>query len=91
MAIYLTYLDSPPAGTTDVTLTGLTSPAVTILTVANAATNGWFYPMAQAVNQANATITGMGIPIAIDDYVVLTIAQANDADGVTATILWDAD
>lgn len=87
-AVYLAYLDSPPV-TTDVTVAGTTAPAVPILTVANAATDGWFYPMAQADNQAGADITNQGMPIACDDSVTVTIAQANNSDGVTATILWD--
>lgn len=90
LAVHLAYLDSPPGATTDVTLAwAYEAPAPPILTVANAATDGWFYPMAQAVNQSNVTITGMGQFIPIADYVRVTIAQANDGDGVTATILWD--
>lgn len=91
-AIYLAYTGSPPAATTDVTIAGAglaSSPTVTILTVSNAATDGWFYPMAQAVNQANTAITNQGTPIVCDDYVKVTIAQANDADGVVATILYE--
>lgn len=87
-AVYLAYLDTPPA-TTDVTIEGVTAPKIPVLTVSNAATNGWFYPMAQADNQAGADITNQGTPIPMDDYVQVTIAQANDADGVTATIIWD--
>ena len=88
-AVHLAYLDSPPAGTTDVTVAGLTAPAVAILTVTNAATNAWFYPMNQADNTVGADITGMGTHIAIEDYITVTIAQANNGDGVTATIFWD--
>lgn len=89
-AVYLAYVDSPPAGTTDITIEGANQPPKPpILTVSNAATDGWFYPLAQADNQAGVDITGMGAPIAIDDYVTVTIAQANNGDGVTATILWD--
>ncbi len=88
--VHLAYLDSPPAGTTDVTIAEKNnSPAMPILTVSNAATDGWFYPMAQAKNQAGTDITGMGELIAVADYVIVTIAQANNADGVTATIVWD--
>lgn len=88
-AVHLAYLDSPP-GTTDVTIAEAnTSPAMPILTVSNAAADGWFYPMAQADNQAGADITNQGAPIAVADYVKVTIAQANNGDGVTATIVWD--
>lgn len=88
-AVYLAYLDTPP-GTTDVTVAEANnSPAMPILTVSDAATSGWFYPMAQADNQAGADITNQGAPIVVADYVKVTIAQANNGDGVTATIVWD--
>jgi hypothetical protein len=90
MAVHVAYLESPPGATTDVTIQEANnSPAMPILTIANAATDAWFYPMAQADNQAGADITGMGAPIAVNDYVRATIAQANDGDGVTVTIVWD--
>lgn len=88
--VYLAYVGSPPAGTTDVTIAEKhNSPAMPVLTVTNAATDAWFYPMAQADNQAGADITNQGAPIAVADYLKVTIAQANDADGVTATIVWE--
>jgi hypothetical protein len=88
-AVYLAYLDSPPAGTTDVTIEGLTAPKPLVLSIANAATDAWFFPMNQADNTAGADITGMGSPVVVDDYLVVTIAQADNGDGVTATILWE--
>lgn len=88
-AVHLAYTDSPPA-TTDVTIAEATnSPAMSVLTITNAAADGWVFPMAQADNQAGTDITGMGAPIAVSDYLTVTIAQANDADGVVATIVWD--
>jgi hypothetical protein len=90
IGIHLAYLETPPAATCDVTVAEVgVSPAQTILAVANAATDGWFYPMAQAKNQAGADITGMGRPLRVGGNVSVTIAQANDGDGVTATIVWD--
>lgn len=90
IGIHLAYLDSPPGATADVTIAEVgVSPAQTILAVSNAATDGWFYPMAQAKNQAGADITGMGRPIRVGGNLSVTIAQANDNDGVTATIVWD--
>jgi hypothetical protein len=88
-AVHLAYLDSPPAGTTDVTLEGSTTPKIPVLTITNAATDGWFFPMNQADNTAGADITNQGSPVAVEDYLDLTIAQANNADGITATIIWD--
>lgn len=90
VAVYLEYLDSPPAGTTDVTITEQhNSPALPVLAVANAATDGWFHPMWQADNEAGAAITNQGKPIEVCDYLKVVIAQANDGDGVNATIVWD--
>lgn len=89
-AIHLTYTDSPPAGTTDVTIAGVATPAVAILTVSNAATDAWFYPMNQAVSSADAsTITNQGSPVVVNDYVKVTIAQANNSDGVTAVVIYE--
>lgn len=87
-AVHLAYLETPPA-TTDVTVAGATSPAIPILTISNAAADGWFFPMNQADNTVGTDITGMGSPIAIEDYVDVTIAQANDGDGVTVTIIYE--
>lgn len=90
LAVHLAYLDAPPAATCDVTLVeGGVTPSQTILSIANAATDGWFYPMAQAKNTAGTDLTGMGRELYVGGNLTLTIAQANDADGVTATILWD--
>ncbi len=91
IAIHLEYLDSPP-NTTDVTITeSSNSPATPILTVTDAATNGWFYPAVIPVSVANAAITNAHRPVMIADYVSVVIAQANDADGVNATIVWDSE
>lgn len=87
IAVGLTYLDSPPA-TTDVTvaLSAITGqmPARTVLTVSNAAADGWFYPTAALTGGAAGDMQG-GIPV--DGEVTVAIAQANDGDGVIATLI----
>lgn len=89
-AIYLAYTGSPPAGTTDVTIVGASSPALAILTVSDAATDGWFYPMWQADDAADGSdITNQGTPVVCDDRITVTIAQANNDDGVVATIVYE--
>lgn len=89
VAVYVEYLDSPPA-TTDVTIEeGTAVPAVPILTITNAATSGWFYPRAAAVNTGNTAITNSFALIAVSDYIKVTIAQANNADGINVTIVYD--
>lgn len=90
VAVHLEYLDSPPAGSTDVTIEEAgESPALPVLTVTNAATDGWFHPQWAADNEAGAGITNHGVPIRVADHLSVTIAQANDGDGVNATIVWD--
>lgn len=89
VAVYVAYTDTPPA-TTDVTIEEKTnSPAVSVLVISNAATDGWFYPRAAAVNQAAAAITNSAERIAVNDYIKATIAQANNADGCVVTIVYD--
>ena len=73
LAVYLTYVGTPPA-TTDITITEANnSPAMPVLTATNKNTDGWAF-----VNPGRA----------VNDYIKVTIAQANDADGVTATIVY---
>lgn len=90
--VHIAYTDSPPAGTTDVTIAEKNnSPAMSVLTVTNAATDGWFFPNAQADNQAGADITNHGQPIAVADYINVTIAQANNGDGCVVTLVWESE
>lgn len=85
-AIYINYLDSPPA-TTDVTITtaGNSAPAYAILTISNSATSGIYYPRAALRSQTGVALTYDGtnpvsdLPIIADNWKV-TIAQANDGD-----------
>jgi len=89
-AIYLEYTDSPPAGTTDVIIAEAhNSPAVPILTITNGATDGWFPVMAQAVDAEGADITNQGAPVVVNDYISVTIDEANEGDGVTVTIVYE--
>jgi hypothetical protein len=89
VAVYLDYQDSPP-GTTDVTLAPKNFPGTPILYKADYATDAWFYPVVQAVKNTDATtFTGIAKEIAVNDYLALTIAQANNGDGVIATVLYE--
>ena len=89
-AVHLAYTDSPPAGTTDVTIVEQhNSPAMTVLSITNAATDGWFYPQTAAQTTAGAAITDSYAPIVVNDNLLVTIAQANNGDGVVATIVWE--
>lgn len=96
LAVYLEYLDTPPA-TTDVTVVtaGSAHPAVTILSVTDAATSGWFYPRVGAQSISGAALLfaagGTAVPaeIPIDDKVTVTIAQANVGDGVNVYLMME--
>ena len=91
VAIYVLYNDSPPAGTTDVTIksVGLTPapPTYNLLVLTNAVTDGWFYPQVQIDDTAGSPIASEYTPQMIHDYVNIAIAGANAADSVTVWLL----
>ena len=91
--IYVKYNDSPPAGTTDVTIktvgTSAAPPSYNLLVLTDAATSGWFYPRVQVHTTAGAAIAAEYTPLLIADNVNVTIAQANAADNVDVWILLD--
>lgn len=88
-AVHVAYIGSPP-GTTDVTIAEANnSPAVTVLTLTNANTDGWFYPVAQADTPAGSAISAEYIKLAVADTIEVTIAGANADDGCTVTILYE--
>lgn len=97
VAVGLEYLDSPPAGTTDVVVAtkGGRGPAQTILSIANAATNGWFYPRVGTVSTSGAAMlyaaggAAVGEPLAVADVVNVKIDQANAGDGVNVWLLME--
>jgi hypothetical protein len=95
-AAYVQYNGSPPAGTTDLTIATLgtspSPPANTILTITDAATDGWFYPRHQIHDEAGAGVTYDGTNEVYEappifDKVKVTIAQANDADSADVWLL----
>ena len=88
-SVYLAFGDTPPAGTTVTTLKTKASPATTILSYAGA-TDGWRHVLHPASKSTDgAAYTDLGQLIAVCDYLVLTIAGANDADSVVATIVFE--
>jgi hypothetical protein len=85
--VFIQYNDAPPAATTDVgiktkALTGIL-PSINILTLSNAATDGYFHPRKQAVDTAGAAIEGAYAPFTVDDYIQIDLAGANASDSVT--------
>lgn len=90
MGVYLDYSASA-AATGDVSIATV-SPAVTVLSVANNATDGLYLPRVAARDTAGAVVTFDGTneiyePIPVTDYVTVSLAQMNDGDTVTVT-LW---
>ena len=95
MSVYVKYNDSPPAGTTDITLAtqGTVSgapPAQTILSIANAATDGWFQPRVPMHTTAGVVVAdSYDWPVIFNDYLTLTIAQADNNDSVKVWVVMD--
>lgn len=95
LAVHVTYHDSPPAGTTDVTVATAGAGnafAATILSLANAATDGTWYPVAAASDTSGAAFTYDGtnevaVRIPVHDKIKVTIAQANANDYVQVWLL----
>lgn len=90
-AIYLEYIGSPPS-TADVFIreSANTAQPMPVLTLSDTNTDGWRYPMAQAVSiDEGNIISNQGMLVAVDDYLAVTLSQVNDGDGLTITIVWD--
>lgn len=90
-AVYVKYNDSPPAGTTDVTVATLgtspSAPALTLLSITNAATDGWFFPRAVEHLNSDGTALTSHTYLPVEDRVKVTIAQANNGDSVDVWLL----
>lgn len=89
MGVYVKYNDTPPAGTTDVTVAtvGTRHPATTILALTNAATDTWKYPSIQQCDTAGSAVAGAYQGILVSDQIKVTIAQANDNDNVDVWLI----
>jgi hypothetical protein len=95
LAVGIKYLDTPPA-TTDVTLktSGQTGPVETILTVSNAAADGWFYPRTPSQDAVGADVTFDGNnelyePFVVADQIEAAILQADDGDSAVVTVVYE--
>lgn len=89
--VVIQYNDAPPAATTDVGIktkgaSGVT-PSFNILTISNAATNGYFCPRSACVTAANVAITDSSAPFMVNDYIQLDVAGANDGDSVSIWLM----
>ena len=82
LGAYIRYNDSPPAGTTDVTIkaAGNTTPTYNLLKISNAAANGYFSVRQATVSEAGAANTADYAHIPICDNVTVLIEGANTGD-----------
>jgi hypothetical protein len=96
LEVYVKYNDSPPAGTTDVIVstqgTAPALPALALLTLTNAATNGYFRPRGPVHSLTGAALTydstePVTTPVAIDDFITVTIDDANAGDNVDVWLM----
>ena len=91
-AVYIDYT-TDAITTTDIVLVG-SAPGkadIPILTIKNAATDTWKYPLHLPVNITNTTIGVVNSPqpVYIDGQVTLTVTHANLLDTIEATILYE--
>ena len=93
-SVGVTYGDSPPAST-DVTIatTGDHGPALTILTITNANSDGWFNVRHKLDDESAADISYDGTEevygkVAVSDTIKVTIAGANANDTAEVVILY---
>ena len=92
LAVHVDYQDSPPAATTDFTLSDEDCPASeSIITISNAATDIKVYPRRVTELNDGTDITYDGTNEVYEPYVVhgrleATIAQANANDYCTVTV-----
>ena len=92
LAVYIDYVDSPPAGTTDFTLSDETDPASeAIVSLTDGATDQKVYPRRLVETNDGTDVTYDGTYKVYEPYVVhgrleATIAQANASDSCTVWV-----
>ena len=95
-SIGVTYNGSPPSSTDVVIATaGNNGPALTILTLTNANTSGWFHPRHVIDDETGADITYDGTEevydkVCVADNLKITVDDANDGDSVDVVIIYYA-
>ena len=95
-SIGVTYNGSPPASTDLVVATaGNNGPALTILTLTNANSDGWFHVRHKIDDESGADITYDGTnevydKVCVADNIKVTVSQANDDDSVDVIVVYAA-
>lgn len=90
LAVHFDFSASP-AATIDTTLATGNAPVNTILSLANVTADNWYYPRVQMQGNTGTALTGIYEPVPIADSLSVSLAQANNGDSVTATIIVDTD
>ncbi len=94
-AVHVAYVDSPPSGTTDFTLSDEGDPiSESIISLTNQATNIKIYPRRVTEKNDGTDIlyeTGEEVhePYVVHGRLEATIAQANVGDSVTVTVWYE--
>ena len=88
-AVHLAYTTQPATADVTIATAGTTTPAQTLLTRSDSATDGWFYPR-KAMNSdvAGALTVYERAPMA--DAITVSVAQGN-AGAVVATLVYLED
>jgi len=92
----VTYNGSPPSSTDVVVATaGNNGPALTILTLTNANSDGWFHPRHKIDDESAADVTYDGTnevyeKVCVADNIKVTVSQANDDDSVDVVVVYYA-
>ncbi len=95
-SVGVTYNGSPPASTDVVVATaGNNGPALTILTLTNANSDGWFHPRHVVDSNAGADIeyaNGYSVydKVCVADNLKVTVTGANDDDSVDVVVVYQA-
>jgi len=87
--IYAINLDygSTVTSTADITISQA-SPALTILSLTDTYTDGWYYPEAQATGSTGSAISGAYDRLPAGDRLTVAAAEMISNTTVTATIYW---
>lgn len=86
VGIYLDYTSEP--ATCDITITTASTPARTLLTVTDNATDGWYYVAHTLVSAANTTISDGHRPFYLGDKITVSAAQGNAGSVIAYIQVW---
>ena len=87
LAVHVDYTTQPATADVTIATAGSTAPALTLLTLTDKNTDGWFFPRQAIHNTAGAAQTQYDIaPVA--DAVTVSVAEGN-AGAVTVTLVYE--